>query len=65
MYMEVLRAMSKRLMSKNGMTNPLLNLTNYDEPILEEEAEGDNEDNKEDDNEDDNEDDDSDNYNIQ
>lgn len=38
MYMEALRTMSKRLMSKNGMTNPLLNLANYDEPILEEEG---------------------------
>jgi len=34
MTLEILRAMSKKLLSKHYMPNPLLNLTNYDEPVL-------------------------------
>jgi BTB/POZ domain len=34
MTLEILRAMSKKLLSKHYMPNPLLNLSNYDEPVL-------------------------------
>jgi hypothetical protein len=34
MTLEILRAMSKKLLSKHYIPNPLLNLGNYDEPAL-------------------------------